>query len=181
MDNHAGKIAVIAWLAGLTDGDGCIRINKQPNNGNGQMVPEFTISTTCDLTYRHLSFIFNEIGVGCHWTHRKVDNPNWKDRWVISVCGMKRCKVLLEMLTPYLITKGEEAKLMLKFIDERFSFPMRRGYTPEQLAIADKLKSIKLNRNGTTTAKSSETIRQTPKGDDRVQPCVRAQERVRNG
>ena len=157
MDNQAGKIAVIAWLAGLTDGDGCIGIQKQPNNGNGQLVPQFSISTTCELTYKHLGAVLDEIEVGCYWTHRKVDNPNWKDRWVLQVRGMKRCKKLLDMLSPYLVTKGEEARILLKFIEERLAFPMRRGYTHEQLQLVEKMHAIKLSRNGTITAKSSTT------------------------
>jgi len=164
---------MLAWLAGLTDGDGSIGIHKQSNNGNGQLVPRFSISTTCSTTYRHLDAVFNEIGIGRHWDHRKVKNPNWRDRWVVNVCGMRRVKPLLQMLLPHLVTKKEEAEILLTFIDERLTSPMRRGYTKSQLAMVDRMKEIKQCRHG-GIAESSET--NTPsiqKDDDRVRSMPR--------
>ena len=93
----AGKIAMLAWLAGLTDGDGSIGVHKQPKNGQGQLVPQFAITTTCQHTYEHLNTVLDELGIGRHWTLRRVSNPNWRDRWCLCVRGMKRCKPLLEI------------------------------------------------------------------------------------
>jgi len=149
MGNPQERLQDICWLAGLTDGDGCIAVQKQSNNGNGQLVPELTISTTCKVTRDHLDTLFDRIEVGRHWTERTVTNqPNWKTRWVLQVRGMKRMKPLLMLLLPHLVTKRREAELLLQFIESRLDAPMTRGYTPEQLGAIAEIKALKRERNG---------------------------------
>lgn len=161
MDNHAGKTERVCWLAGLIDGDGSIGIHKQPHNGNGHLVPAVSICTSCLRTYAHLNAVFDEIGIGRHWTQRNNKSGAWATVWVLQVRGMKRCKPLLEMLRPYLVTKQQEADLLLEFIRQRLDSPYRKGYTPEQIDIVKRLQALKHTRHIPLPV-SSETRRQTP-------------------
>jgi hypothetical protein len=147
MDKNAGKTELAIWLAAFIDADGMVGIHKQPNNGNGQLCPRIVISTACEKTRDFLGDAFAALEIGHYITHRRGQKAGWMDTWVIVIAGMKRCKKTIETLLPYFVTKEEEARLVLQFIEERLSYPMRRGYTPGQLAIVERIKDTKLNRN----------------------------------
>lgn len=148
MGNPQERLQDICWLAGLTDGDGSIGIHKQSHNGNGQLVPSFTIVTTCKLTRDHLDALLDRLEVGRHWTERASKRPNWKVCWLLQVRGMRRVKPLLMMLAPHLVTKKREAEIMLQFIGSRLDVPMRRGYNTHELAMIAEVRELKQLRNG---------------------------------
>ncbi len=162
MDKNAGKTGLSIWLAAFIDADGMIGIHKQPRNGNGQLVPYVKISTTCEKTHHFLGEALVELGVGHYWTKRAGQKQGWKEVWVLTVAGMKRCDKFLKLLLPYFVTKEEEAKIMLHFIDARLSSPMRRGYTPSQLAMVDRMKELKKLRNGNAKNGNATIVRESP-------------------
>ncbi len=159
MDKNAGKTSLSIWMAAFIDADGMIGVHKQPNNGNGQLVPYVKISTTCAKTQKFISEALTELEIGHYWTRRTGQKQNWKDVWVMTVAGMKRCEKFLKMLIPYLVTKEDEALLMQRFISERLSVPMRRGYTREQLDMVERIKEIKTLRNGNADHNRQTTVK----------------------
>ncbi len=144
----AGKNIEVPWLAGITDGDGSIGIHKQPFKGTMTYVPEYSLSTTCEITYQYLENLLNKLEIGHHWGLRKVTNPNWKNRWVLEIRGFKRVSKILELLQPYLITKNKECKLVLEFINSRLKENSKRTYSTQELSLIEQVKQIKKTRNG---------------------------------
>ena len=173
MDNQHGKTSnmitnKIIWLAGITDGDGCIGLHRQPFNNKVNFVPNYSISTTCKDTHEYLDVLFNELEIGHHWTYRKSNKKEWKDRWVLETRGMLRNERLLFMLVPYLVTKKNEANIVLNFIKSRLSKSKMISYIPEELAMVEELKSIKDSRNGNIVRILRDLTPNTIIGEDKV-------------
>src|SRR3990167_3521942 len=117
-----------AWLAGLVDADGSIRLKKGAKNTKAKqnsLIPHVSISNTCVLTLNRVMKFLGKIK-----THSKTSEKN-RIKAVhsimrnVDVYGMKQCEPLLRCIQPHLVTKNLEAQLLLRFIERRKSRGVR--------------------------------------------------------
>ena len=171
----------IIWLAGLTDGEGTITVFTHQDNSQKCKFRRYTaiycIVNTDSNIINEVQKILNELGVSSYIFTRNARKKEHKDALQLSTRKMSHLKVLLERLLPYLIGKKAQAELTLRFVDSRLS---RLGtgknqyspYNDEEIEISTLL--YQLNKKG--RCESSETIRQTPKGDDIVRTDIKVSE-----
>ena len=162
----------IIWLAGFTDGEGTITVFTHLDNSDGynfrRYQAQYSIVNTNPVLINEVQKILNELEVSSHLMTRKRQNENHSDALQLNVRKLTCLVKLLTSLIPYLIGKKAQAELALRFVQSRLARPpVKNGYSPyndEEKEISKSLYS--LNKKG--CFKSSETIRQTPKGDDIV-------------
>lgn len=102
----------LAYAAGIIDGEGCIHVNKRkPNTINRQKnmlyIPKLTVRMTHEPTVKFLQTLFGG-SVYCQYP------PNNKPIWTWDIQG-KHVENALIALSPFMITKKEEALTMLTF------------------------------------------------------------------
>ncbi len=123
-----------AYLAGIIDADGCIRVNRR-------------ISKTCQPVYALFVQIYTtspalikwleEHFPGKHTTQRdaRKEHPSWRTGWVWVLSGNRRVMIFCQEIAPYLIIKREQAELIAS------------GYVhlpePERFALFQKMKDLK--------------------------------------
>lgn len=105
----------IAYLAGIIDGEGSITINRNTKYTNGRVSlrPKVTVSMTHEPTIAHIWSIGN--ASGNHWIDRRRTGVN---HYVAEWRYQDAARILRELM-PYLITKREQAKLMIELCELR--------------------------------------------------------------
>lgn len=93
-----------AYLAGIIDGEGCIRL---ANCGYAKRrVIDLRIYNT---DVRLIEWLRDNLG-GYAYAHNKKAHVCWQVHW-----SSKRAKVIIEHVLPYLIVKKEQAEIALSF------------------------------------------------------------------
>ncbi len=111
----------LIWLAGLTDGEGCIRIVRQKANRSNRQkhptyYPYFFIAMTHKDTILKIHEIVDFKGTVMEHDKRKTKKKQWSRCWKWQVSCNDAVEVL-RTLQPYLVTKQKECDLMLRFAD----------------------------------------------------------------
>jgi hypothetical protein len=88
-------------------------------------------------------------------TNRAVWHPVWKRAWRVELQGIDETKKFLEWIRPYLVSKQEQADLVLQFLDRR-STSTKTDTTIEDIALLTRCQE--LNRRG-NDPESVETVR----------------------
>ena len=176
-DNQQRKVNDIelAWLAGLWDGEGSIgmKVESYKNRSDGQhtyFAPYAQVVNTHEPTLEIVDVILKKIQVGHHisWP-RPHQHPNgtlpvsnYKSMWSVRIHGLKRCKVLLEFLRPFLVTKHDQAELVWEFIVSRESHQyMRLPYTARETEIVN---TFRLRRHGGKPTQSLKSLNDYTQG-----------------
>lgn len=107
----------LAWLAGIIDGEGCFTIYSVKRKDTNNLSPSanITITNSDDLLLHRCKEILEELGVK-HYYH-DPKNGHQRGRKVMrlriknygSICN------LINAVLPYLVSKKEQAALMLEF------------------------------------------------------------------
>ena len=97
----------LAYLAGIVDGEGCIRIHKQSKRNCYS--PMITVVNTNPILVDWLRFFFGG-SVGVYHS----GNTNWKDSYNWRLTGIKAIE-LLQQIRPYLRLKAQQADKLLAF------------------------------------------------------------------
>lgn len=118
-----------AYLAGIIDGEGCVRLARRRKNNFMAMVI-VTIKQ-----YDLLCYLKEITGVGCIYKYEKGFKENWCPihRWQVAA---KQARDLLKAVLPYLRIKGKVAEVVL-------SMPIKRGHSEhlnEQSILFDRVK-----------------------------------------
>jgi len=106
----------IAYIAGLFDGEGCIRINKNSANRN-----YYTLNVSVKMAwewmpkYLHLAF-----GGSIHKYKMDKYYPNAKDQWCWNIRG-KEATEFLKAILGYLRVKRAEAELAIVFQSKKLA------------------------------------------------------------
>ena len=169
----------LAWFGGILDGEGTISFASKYSPSSRQTYyhfrPYISLTNSSQVMMDEVMKLLDEIG--CAYHVRSVNNPahrdvNWKVCTQINIEGMKRLQRVLPIIRPYLICKGEQADVLLQYIESRFAGNRKHHVNDDQLALVLKVKQ--LNHRGVLNR--PETVRRTPKmnGDDTVRPQVRA-------
>lgn len=117
----------IAWMAGIWDGEGCLRavIQKNRKNGNPTLHVEAFVKNTDVLMIRKISNVLYKASIKfCFFlqkAYRDNTGTSHKKIVVIKVSGKGNVWKLLTLMFPYLITKRHQASLMLELIEYRDS------------------------------------------------------------
>lgn len=152
METISRKDLTMAYLAGYIDADGCISFQRMVNNRRTKktafLTPYVSITTTCTLTYEKLLEIYNEYHIPVHISIKKNGkSENRMPVYVFRTIGMKRSKVILSLIVPYLIGKKREAELTLEYISIRERLFATKTHDIREDAIFQEMKKIKGSRN----------------------------------
>lgn len=151
-DNQQAKATEIekAWLAGIIDGEGSIRIDYprvQAGQKTGSAQPGVVITNTDWAIIERSVDICQRIGVNPHVSQRHGTRLETKD---VLVLGMPKIMVLLTAVMPYLTgNKSKQAILLYRFCEQRRQLDVNtlanrdRAYTQEQISIIWQIKQIR--------------------------------------
>jgi hypothetical protein len=105
----------LAWLGGIWDGEGTITfVLKQ----HIKYQPTCSVVNTNKIIIDKVIHILEDNKIP-HWVHFYEATKTWKRRWRVEVSGLRRTKKFLIVLMPYLVSKKQQAALMLEFVESR--------------------------------------------------------------
>lgn len=158
MDNQQGNF--LQWYAGFIDGEGCFDFTKSNAKAlkKARYYPRLRVTNTHEKTIKHICHNLTALELPYHVYDRTPFNPAWARSWSIEVVGMKRLPKYLSCLTPYLLTKKEQAEMMMEFITSRLSSDPQDDYTPLEDAIIKELMNHRGKKPSTTTRQDSPIV-----------------------
>ena len=145
----------LIWLAGFIDGEGYLgvkKVRKERDTFSGyQLSARMMISNTSGEAFREVKEILDQNKVKYSVYFPKPKQDYWKPAFKISIDCQKPVQKLLNLVSPYLIVKRNQAFLLSEFIDRRKALVKRR-YEKRDIEIWQQIKEL--------NQVSSETIRQ---------------------
>jgi hypothetical protein len=127
-----------AWFAGIIDGEGCISLFKRST----YYVPAVKIANTNEKLINKCKEILNEAGIEYYIRYSdRGERKNAKPAWEIALESRPRVVATLELILPYLVSKKEQAELVLEWCSEKIRRP-----EDSRTDFIDKIRS--LNRRG---------------------------------
>jgi len=121
----------LAYVAGIVDGEGCIRIDKAKGRTSKRgycYVLVLTVSNTNEWLCQHLKNLFGGCTFACY--HQKPRKVCWE--WRVAAL---KARAVLEQIAPYLTIKKPQAELALQFQKRRRHRGGRIGMTEAELAV----------------------------------------------
>jgi len=103
------KKADLAYMAGIMDGEGCVRINKDSKR---YQRPEFQLTVAIASTDQWLPYYLQSHWGGAVYCHH--EKASWKDRWQWTTSG-PTAYTFLRAILPFTKLKREQIKIALKF------------------------------------------------------------------
>lgn len=129
-----------AWLAAAIEGEGHILIVQNYKRYGSKGYTDARIGiTNGDIHFiKKVSEILYALNV-CFWYQlRKGKKSNHQARLDISTNGLKSCKKVIDCIYPYLVSKKDQADVLIEFIDWRLT----SGYGKDFIAeIAEEYKN----------------------------------------
>jgi hypothetical protein len=104
-----------AWFAGIIDGEGCISIFKRGT----VFTPSVKIANTNELLINKCKQVLEEAGIEYYIRYSdRGDRKNAKPAWELSMEARPRVIATLNLILPYLVSKREQAKLVLDWCSQ---------------------------------------------------------------
>ena len=180
MDNQQERR--IAWLAGMIDADGCIRIGcDKHRTKNLQYIPEISIVSNCSYTVEYLVKLFAELGVGNRVRFHQPKDSQRDKVWNLKTAGFKRVATLLPLVQPYLITKAQEAEVMRRFVGFRLGLSnTKQPYGEFEVQCYEKMKALKKLRNYSSDLILRDLMPDSTFAEDKVQTATKVSEASRS-
>ena len=127
--------ALVPYLAGLFDGEGCIFIDKSSSN-KAAKTPQYQLKCVVSMSeLAPLELLHNRFG-GALRAETKI-RFNRKLMYVWSVVA-NDTKDFLETLRPYLVVKATECWLALEYLEQKTDTVPRKFGTPiEEVALRE--------------------------------------------
>lgn len=154
MDNQQETVN-IAWLSGAFDADGTVSIRDTVNRTPS---PYMDWSNSDDSFIQKCVEIIQSLGINPYISEQKL-NKKWKKIYRVRIHKQEQVKKLLTLMLPYLTAKKARSQILLNYLDNK-----DRHYV-------DDMKNA--NKRGDHT-ESSETICETPMGDDIVRTLAKS-------
>lgn len=108
-----------AYIAGFIDGEGTIGLMKRKNKSSIEYAVRITNKDKYTLEKILEFFNENNIHGSISQQSKKPIRDGWSIIYVIQIGSREGVKKIIENTLPYLITKKERAKIMLKFFEIR--------------------------------------------------------------
>ncbi len=146
-DNQQAKVTEIekAWLAGIVDGEGSIRIDYPRDKGSAS--PRVVITNNDWAIIERVVDICQRIGANPHVAQRKGKRSTTKD---VLILNMTKLLTFLPAIMPYLTgQKNKQALLLYRFCEQRKQLNVnalpngKRAYTKEQINIIYEIQAAK--------------------------------------
>jgi hypothetical protein len=149
----------LAWLAGITDGEGCLSVKGFRGARKTATSVSYVLCNTSKPMIDRAAKILDAIGVR-YGAVRKVWKGDRATRWQywIEVSRKHDLLRLMEILTPYLTAKQIEAEVLVWFLRRSCAAKQYRT-TPLDIALLKSLSAIKLN-GGEAPAEIERMIRE---------------------
>lgn len=144
--DHQREVEV-AWAAGILDGEGCLRVNEQ---GNAYIAVDMTSLPPI----RGLRRLF-----GGAITKYPLPSGRTRYRWRL---GSPQVAETLRALIPYLTTKLPEAKVLLRYVEERAH--TYRGSAARKRAAGKVRRRLGELKRGPRDASAGNTLHPPPGG-----------------
>jgi hypothetical protein len=133
------EVAILAYIAGIVDGEGSIMIQRQCSESfmaqraeRGCFHPHYAVAVRIGMLERiALDLIVNELKIGKVCEEKPYHHKRPMFRWMVR--SKEEVVKFLNLILPYLRIKKKQALLAIKFMDEWVSFNGIR-LTPEILA-----------------------------------------------
>ena len=111
----------LSWLAGILDGEGSIGISRLMSHRRyPTLSPRISIGNTNSKIVDEVRRIFKKIPVTCFIEKRQqTPGKNWKAATVLQISHSQGVYDLLTVITPYLIGKKLQAKILVSFLCSR--------------------------------------------------------------
>ena len=100
----------LAYMAGLLDGEGCLRIDERKNRGR-----RITVSVS-NTDMKMINWMKENFGGNIYEDNNA--KYGWKACYQLQIRKTKDIYKLLKAVSPYLITKKEKAKELIKRAEE---------------------------------------------------------------
>jgi hypothetical protein len=155
------KIADIAWLAGIIDGEGCFSVKKPVRRGTGRACHQVWLvlcNTSSAMVDRAADII---VGLGCKrpalkkvWKGKKA--TRWQ--WWLHVAQKNDLLTITEALLPHLTAKRVEAEVVAFFLRRAVQVPQYKR-TALDIVVLESLSLVKRN-GGEAPAEVRELLRE---------------------
>lgn len=128
MDNQqvTGLVAKLSWLAGITDGEGCIALMVFPQKKRGgiRFQARITIANTDMGIIERVISILSELEIKSHIQKQQCMSKNKKTKKIINlvhVSSMENISKFLKKVSPYLasVDKINRGRILLRLIEQR--------------------------------------------------------------
>jgi hypothetical protein len=104
-----------AWFAGIIDGEGCISIFKR----GPDFTPSVKIANTNELLINKCKQVLEEAEIGYYIRYSdRGERSNSKPAWELIMESRPRVIATLNLILPYLVSKREQAKLVLDWCSQ---------------------------------------------------------------
>lgn len=114
----------LGWLAGIIDGEGCLQLAKQKYRDRFHYRPQIVIGNTNPKIIEEIRNIAKEFELPIYILEKRYRAMNSTSMTeVVQIMGLKRVQKWLEIITPYLIGKKEQAIIVKNFIQHRLEQP----------------------------------------------------------
>lgn len=141
----------IAWLAGFLDGEGTIGLHRANSKKwpHPYLAPHLQApNTDLRLIERARDIIERITGVRPWRVVASKAAGRCKMSWRFMVKSQRQLAVLLPALIPHLISKHEQAEIVLQFVLRREGRMRKRWYQYKELDEAAYLQCLALNKRG---------------------------------
>jgi hypothetical protein len=117
---------LMAYIAGLFDGDGSFTLGRKKPSHEGQSSLYYPLIQFCNKDKSSLSIIKDVFGghVNTRMPYMSRDGSKRQTSYTLKIEKATLCKPFLEALIPYLIIKRERAEFLLSFVNRN---PFIRG------------------------------------------------------
>lgn len=135
MDNQQERS--LEYVAGILDGESSFSIIPGRNKGGFFLLPVVQLSMLHHETVEEVANILRLNGVGGYLHHNQK-----RGSLALAIKGYKRCKRLIEVVGPYLLTKREQASIMQEFIDSRLARAKGAAPTIQEITLIEKIRGV---------------------------------------
>ena len=139
------------YLAGLIDGEGCLSAWKYWNAKRTDCAPYHQFSCRVSITNTSLylmKWLVEHFGGGFLCKRESTEKHKASYEWRPK--GQANTKRLLLAITPYLVIKKDQAKLLLEFIELETN-PLRRSEIVDELHSLNRKGTVETNMSGTSS------------------------------
>lgn len=152
------EAALYAYLAGIIDGEGCLRVSKSAARTDlRQKNPVYGIQITVGMGCLKICQLLQDTFGGSIYTERVQQGRKTIHRW--RVTSKRGAAAVLKKVMPYLIEKREQAECLLEYC-RRVKAPenCHSGSTPEELQFREdtyrKMSELKRTEAPATTERA---------------------------